>query len=479
MPRPPTAALRPPTAALSRRALLHGAIGAGLFASLPAGPAFAAPAPALPPTGAAPYVPAPPSTAGANLQHSIRALNAPPDPNRPFVIWALGSSYTNALGNGRELIALLRAKRPALPRMVWRQDIGNSVPYQYLQGFAEGRLIPTNPDLVLVYAQGEAADLDTLLRRLRATTSADIAVPTLHWRTEDQALWGQSEDGVEVKTAELRAVAKAHGAELLEHRAEWARYLRENNLPLQALLRDKSHQTPYGAWMLQALLAAHLEGPASPNPVFRSSHQPLNQVLNPGEHVILQAEGQRFDLVVAPGTGQLQIQVDGRSAAEHQTLLQGPTERGAANARPSERVPRDIGPHGLHLERPDALLPERIDIEVIDGQGSFTVTGSERGLLGKGRSTEGFTTADGALSVPARWWRRPAMSTQGDRYSVRLERAVAERASTAVDPQAPRHTPKTVELRLATLLPAGAHTLRLEALDAPVRLRGLWSHRFG
>ncbi len=479
MPSPPTAARRLPTAALSRRALLHGAIGAGLLASLPAGPALAAPAPALPPTGAAPYVPALPPKAGANLQQSIRALSAPPDPNRPFLIWALGSSYANALGSGRDLIALLRAKRPALPRVVWRQDVGSGVPYQYLQGFAEGGLIPTNPDLVVVYAPGEPADLDALLGRLRATTSADLVVPTLHWRLEDQALWGNSEDGTEVKAAELRAVAKAHGAELLEHRAEWARYLRENNLPLEALLKDKSHQTPYGAWMLQALLAAHLERPAAASAPLRSSHQALNQVLKPGEHVILKAEGQRFDLVVAPGTGQLQIQVDGRSAAEHPALLQGPTERGANNARPSDRVTRDIGPHGLVLERPGALKPERIDVEVIDGQGNFTVTGSERGRLGQGRSTEGFATADGALRLPAQWWRRPAMATQGDRYSVQLERAVTERASTAVDAGAPRHTPKSVELRLATLLPAGAHTLRIEALNAPVTLRGLWSHRFG
>lgn len=471
--------MHPPRPPLSRRALLHATLGAGLLAAGPLGRALAAPPPVEPPPGAAPYVPRLPPTAGAHLQHCIRALHAPPDPLRPFVIWALGSSYANALGNGRGLAERLRAANPKLPPVVWRQDVGSGVPYQFLEGRAEGGAIPGNPDLVLLYAAGEAKHLDRVLRRIRAATSADIVVPTLHWREQDSAHWGKDEDGAETAVSELRATAAAHGAELLEHRAEWARYLTENKLPMSALLKDKAHQSPYGAWMLQALLAEHLLRPLDPKAPQRATFEPIDRLLQPGEALQLEWTGQRLDLALAPGQGALRVRVDDRDPAAHRAFVQGPTERGPANASPNQMVPRDVGPHGLQLDRPDQLQAERIDVEVIDQNGHYTVQGSRSGRLGTGRSTEGFTATDGRLSLPADWWRRPNTATQGDRYTVQIDHAVAAEVSAAFVRGEPRHTPRGVELRLATGLPAGKHTVRLEATGAPVKLRGLWTHRFG
>ena len=67
-------------------------------------------------------------------------------PPRPFLIWALGSSYTNRLGNGDQLIELIRQRFGDSTEIVYRKMVGNSAPWQYLRGSGPGIWSsPTSP----------------------------------------------------------------------------------------------------------------------------------------------------------------------------------------------------------------------------------------------------------------------------------------------------------------------------------------------
>ena len=434
-------------------------------------------APPVPPAGAAPYVPQLSARAGSGLVRARQTLSSPADPARPFVIWALGSSYTNGLGFGRHALEALRARWPQAPPLVWRQTIGNAVPWQFLRGWAEGEVIPANPDVVLIYTIGKPRDLEDLLLQLRARTSAELIVPTVHWRQSDAALWGSSEDAPDQKVAELRELCATHGAELLEHRAEWARYLRENNLGLDALLRDKVHQSPYGAWMLQALLAATLSMPPAGVAEPKLEVSAIDRVLHPGETLELRATGGRFDLGLAPGEGRLAVKVDGKAADAHPCFVQGPVVRGANNAAQVGVPARDVGPHGLRLATADRLSDQRWTLRMTDDTGGYAIEGSRSGPQGQGRNTADLSSADGQVTVPAGWWRRPGFNRTGDTYTIDVQRGVVSEVDAVVDRSRPRHSPRYLEHRLAIGLEPGPHRIELRALGAPVTLRKLYASR--
>ena len=82
---------------------------------------------------------------GANLALTVRKLERGLSPDRPFLIWAIGSSYTNMLGMGEIPIEIIRRRFPNAPNIVYRKHVGAAVPFQYLQGWArQGRASSKN-----------------------------------------------------------------------------------------------------------------------------------------------------------------------------------------------------------------------------------------------------------------------------------------------------------------------------------------------
>ena len=116
---------------------------------------------------------------GANLALTIRKLENRTSTDEPFLIWAIGSSYTNMLGMGEIPKQLIRRTYPNAPKIVYKKQVGASVPFQYLLGWARHIVIPAQPDLVLIYTIGKPEDLDTLLSELRRGCTADIIVPSM------------------------------------------------------------------------------------------------------------------------------------------------------------------------------------------------------------------------------------------------------------------------------------------------------------
>ena len=109
------------------------------------------------------------------------------------MIWAIGSSFTNGLGNGDLLIELIRQRFPNAPPIVYKRIAGNSTSYHFSHGWARHLVIPDQPDVVLIYNFGKTEDLEAMIAELRRQTTADILVGSLHWCLPHKPIWPDPE----------------------------------------------------------------------------------------------------------------------------------------------------------------------------------------------------------------------------------------------------------------------------------------------
>jgi len=120
------------------------------------------------PAGAADYVAKAAPTDGQYLALTLKKLEEGFDPPRPFLIWALGSSYTNMLGVGEPWKEMIPKLFPKAPEIRYEKMVGNSCPWQYLRGWARHLAVPDQPDLVITYTNGNAADLEKLIIEIKS-----------------------------------------------------------------------------------------------------------------------------------------------------------------------------------------------------------------------------------------------------------------------------------------------------------------------
>ncbi len=158
------------------------------------------------PEGAPDYVAKAELMDGQHLSLTMHKLENGIHPPRPFLIWAIGSSYTNMLGNGEAWHAEIPKRFTKAPPIEYRKMVGNSCPWQYLRGWARHLITPDQPDLVLIYTIGNPQDLEKLIVELRSHTTADIIVPSIHWRESDQEMWGKSENSPQQDVESVREV---------------------------------------------------------------------------------------------------------------------------------------------------------------------------------------------------------------------------------------------------------------------------------
>ncbi len=414
--------------------------------------------PPAPPNGAPEFAPLVQPSHGQHLALTLKKLRDPPRPRRPFLIWALGSSYTNMLGNGefwQEHIPRLFANAPPIE---YRKMVGNSCPWQYLRGWAGHLVLPDQPDLVLVYTIGRPEHLEALLVDLRKSTTADIIVPSIHWRERDQRLFGHSEDAADQDVSAVREICARHGVEFVENRKAWGDYLVENDLPIPALLKDPVHQSDYGREIINRNILSHFRTPQefSYDPETRERIIARDIQIPPGESREFSFEGTRLDLVsrAHPGGGSLHVDIDGQPAASFPAFLMTYVQPGKSNYHAKGVIPRDNAPHGITLGK--EIVPQTWTLTVTSDQADFTLRGSVTGPDGAGNATEPFHSDSGQITIEPGLWRRSERNRAGDSFTFDVYRStVAEVTFPAEKEESPSR------VRLAQNLPNGPHTIRL------------------
>ncbi len=129
--------------------------------------------------GLPPYNDSPRPDDGRNLALSIAKWQGHGTPGKPYVIWAVGSSWTNFLGDGYPLLRAIRERFPDAPELVYRKHAGSGTPWEYVRGWVDQFVAADDHDVILTYTNGSLEGLDALLTTIRRRTTADIIVPRL------------------------------------------------------------------------------------------------------------------------------------------------------------------------------------------------------------------------------------------------------------------------------------------------------------
>ena len=414
------------------------------------------------PDGAPEYVAKAEPTDGQHLALTVQKLTNGFDPPRPFLIWALGSSYTNMLGNGEAWKTEVPKLFPNAPPIQYQKMVGNSCPWQYVRGWARHLVVPDQPDLVLIYTLGDPVDLEKLIVELRSQTTADIIVPSIHWRTAGAKTWGISEDSPQQNVQAVRDVCRKHDVEFVENRRDWATYLRENDLPIESLLKDAVHQSEYGAKIINANIIAHLRNPK------RFSYEPESREyrIEPvrGDDGSLKATfiGNRIDLIgtMTDGGGKWSVRLDGMPAEEIDAFLMSYVQPDNDNARVGRGSnPRDQSPHGITLGT--NIVPQSWTIVMTSDKGDYELTGSVTGSDGQGNAFIPFVSESGQIKIEPELWRRAERNRKGDRFTFGVKRSVLSQIE--LNSQAK----KRFQLRIAEGLSNGRHELELIPIGIP------------
>jgi len=375
---------------------------------------------------------------GRNLALSLRKLTHGITPERPFLVWGIGPSYLNFLGDGTDLACYLRQRFPNAPPIIYKKHVGSSVPWRYVLGWANHVVVPEQPDLVVLYGIGLESDLEKIFETLRRHTTADIVVASVHWKVDDVKNWGKDEETTNfADIPEMRRICEKHGVEFVENRKEWASYMRDHDMkvevdPQRGLLLDAVHQSKYGALVINENIVRHFAArdayayePDSRERRLRVTHseaaagkesatiagpnwtvrEGVASTSASGSRIAVRFTGNRIDLIGVESAdgGKARILLDGLPAEEAPCFLAGPIVPSADNARPGRGSIGDIGPHGIALG--EDLVPQTWTIRVTDDEGGYELTGSVSGADGAGNMVEPFISNSGQIGIPPELWR--------------------------------------------------------------------------
>lgn len=467
-------------------------VGLAVVAYGPRAPGAAAPAAPQPPKNAPPYEAPPRAEDGRHMALTVQKLTRGLDPPRPLLIWAIGSSFTNGLGNGDFLAELLRQRFPNSPKIVYKRMAGNSTSYHFAHGWARHLVIPEQPDVVLLYNFGKTEDLEAMVAELRSQTTADILVGSLHWCIPHKKLWPDPElANSHQDPPALRKVCEKYGVEFVENRRELTQYMRDHGLAIEDLLGDSVHQTPYAARMTVMNLARrfHAAEKGADDPSRRERRIEIEgggdvrleggpwspaesgtarTAQAKGSTLSVRFTGNRVDLIgwSSPGGGTAEVWIDGKPASQTPAFYASYIQPDKRNTLRPPNPPRDRAPHRIALGK--NLVPQPWTLTLTNDQGDYELAGGATGPDGRGNVTQPLISRSGQIVVEADYWRDGRFNRKGDRFTFEVVRDAA--AQVVFKAQAKER----FRLRLAAYLASGPHELKLIARgDGPVTIDAL------
>lgn len=440
-----------------------------------------------------PYDTSPRPDDGRNLALSVAKWEGRAGiPGKPFLVWAVGASWTAGLGDdGRHLEYAIRQRFPFAPPLLYKLHSGNQVQWGYVRGWVSQFVIPDQPDLIITYTNGDPASLEAMLLDIREHSTADIIVPVLHLMEHEDSM---REDFVEgggstygFPLSAIREVCLRRGVEFVENRRELAHYLRRIGQKPSVLRTDGAHQNEHGVVRTWDNIARHITRPMAFNyqaelrerrlPVSPAAKTVLESVeLSPGwsidgriastskegERIKVKFTGNRIDLIGRKinGGGSVKVFIDSTPADEAPVFFT--TEIKVQPASLPWRVgvagPGDVGPHGVELGA--NLVPQTWTITLTSDAGDYRLEGSVTGPDGGGNSTKGFTSRSGQIRIDPKLWRFNAVggstvNRSGDKYTFDVVRCAAGTVHFSPAKDGLFYQP------LAQNLPLGGHTLEV------------------
>lgn len=435
-----------------------------------------------------PYDIAPRPGDGKNLALSVAKWEGRAGiPGKPFVVWALGSSYTAQQADGFEFIQAVRKRFPNAPPIMYRKHGGPGTPWEYVGAWVKQFVAAEQPDLIFTYTTGTLEGLDALLTETRRHTTAEIIVPSVHFKPPSTMSADDIEKGAGVDWSKAREICAKHGAEFVENRREMAEYLAKTGLNMDELLYDHNHQNQHGRIRIWDNVTRHLarSDQASYTPESRErrllvtsdSQSPTEKVTLTGNWTsvdgVLRSStagcrlkvsftGNRIDLIgrKTPGGGAVKVQVDGIAGDQAPVFV-------ANSIVPSDKHLWRI-PHVVDLGQ--NLVSQKWTITMTSDTGDYRVEGSVAGPDGVGNLGKPFVGSCGQIGIDPKSWRQgrvqnnPKVSEYGvankDSFTFDVMRASVGELNFAAD------KPTQMVEPIVRNLPNRQHTIELTTADA-------------
>jgi hypothetical protein len=345
-----------------------------------------------------PKVPAPTNTAalGSRLQRTMRLLaESTPEHRNQVRILFYGQSITKQ-DWWRQVAADLRMRFPAADLIIENRALGG-YSSQYLIRTLPQDVYPFYPDLVIFHVYGPEKEYEDIIRGIRENTTAEIAIQTDHPT-------GTNEEARAKRSYEfLPSIAVKYQCELIDIHRPWLEYLKQNGLEAKQLLRDNVHLNAHGNYVMAELTKPYLRalpGVTPPGPV---------RTLRAGGDVdwregrmVLEFEGNRVDLIAAPGLAgaRARILIDGKPPSQHPALY--------VHSRASEAWGADwTSINRVTSEKPLLVEDWRVELFEVAPDVStfrFRVIGSKTGPDGEGVNTQHFVSDSGRVVIePGDW----------------------------------------------------------------------------
>ena len=454
-----------------------------------------------------PYDIAPRPGDGANLALSVAKWEGRAGiPGKPFVIWALGSSWTDAQKNGDGLIRAIRERFPQAPPIIYKVHAGSGTPWQYAWGWVKQFVAVEEPDLVFTYTVGSPEGLDAMLTEVRRRTTADIIVPSIHFSPKSTMTPEDIENGY-VSWQKVREICQKHGAEFVENRRELADYMKRENLKADDLLWDHVHQGLHGRFRVWDSVGRHItkadqfayapesrERRIAISPAPKTATEEIsisgswklaNGVATTGERgakVKVRFTGNRIDLLgrKMPGGGSVRVLIDGipgdQAPVFASTFIVATQKTWPG---PIKSARNDCAPHAVDLG--DNVVPQSWTITTTSDVGDYRIEGSVTGADGEGNVARPFRSRSGQIGIDPIHWRHGRDerggkviygNVTGDKFNFDVYRSSRGEVSLRAD------RPEATAENLAKNLTNGEHTVEIIAAgDGEVSLEGLYVYQ--
>jgi hypothetical protein len=366
-------------------------------------------------------------------------------PGKPFLIWGVGSSWTNFQGDLETWRQIIRKRFPDSPEIIYKNRVGSGCPFDYARGWVHTQVLAEQPDLIFCYTNGSPEALDLMLKDIRQHSTADIIIPSLHFFENGKLIPEEINDPVYDK---IRDICQKYNTQFVDNRRELASWLLMKNEPVTHLLMDFVHQNELGKLLINENISAHFVKNSKPayNPddlekqwfvpeAYKSGDKHFtfsdgwelrnNELISykPGNNIMVQFDGNRIDLIGLKTSkgGKLQIKIDGKPANQLPAYFISFIEPAITNVNHDGSFPRnsggnhDTGPHAVWLGT--NVIPQSWTIKMIDNDGNYELEGKATGFDGKGNNRKMFVSKSGQIVIDPAIWRHPESNIKGDNWT--------------------------------------------------------------
>ena len=414
-------------------------------------------------------------------------------PGKPFVIWGVGSSWTNGLEDLEPVRQAILSRFPNAPEIVYRKHVGSGSPYDYIRGWVHTHVLAEQPDLIISYTNGTVEALELMLRDIRQHSTADIIIPSLHFFENENGRLTPEVVNQPIFD-QIKEVCEKYNAQFVDNRRAMAHWLSANNKQVTDLLSDVVHQNNIGRLLTCENISQQFV--RHPSPAFDpgKSEEKISLVESfrkqdprmtfsdgwtlvgekfvakkAGSSIKMTFTGNRIDLTGErkAGGGNLEVLVDGKPAREAAAFNISFVSPAITNISHMGFYPRwsngsgDTGPHGVWLGATN-IVPQQWTIRMTDDEGNYELAGSVTGKDGVGNNTRMFTGKSGQIIIDPAVWRHPNANVKGDSWTFQVTRSAVDTVTFATKES--ENNQRFAE-RLVQNLPNDKHTVELRALD--------------